>query len=716
MPAHRFKKLKLGIENPFGGTMGFEAQFWGEYIYAIQSDEIPTVSVFDALDKSNASGIHNKMKISRNYDTFCPAKCGIGEGKNNPRIYFGGTSSTNLNRRTHSFINATLDGFPYDVFGYYLGGVSGNTQFNEIIAFRSSTDDIYGYTVGNPILYKASTAFTGFIEAPDLQIYLVYAEEKITDTWIIPRYYWCVRSVMNDYYNYWYAEYGGNVYSEDDDTGEEEGDDDMIDIPTPSPNFAISSGMMKLYRLTLSDCNNLASDMWNKNMWSEAQHWFGENPPYEAIVSLGVVPYCPDSGTILSWGNHTTIKLAGHSLPTAEGYPITNPVYRVDFPEKTIGVEYGGSFLDYEPYTTVQANLPFIGWINLPSQFVVGHTIRISYIIDALSGGLNAFIANETTGVFAMHSASCMYTIPTSTADGGRLLDGIMTAATAGIELAGSGSITTTGALKTGNVLQHAFDTSVNMKGSSSGSMGWCTSQNIAIYVHRPKVLDYDQYAPCTGYPTARYMELQTCKGFTQVDSINLEGVPATKGELESFEAMLKTGIVIPATVSQPSYSTGTANRITLDIYSRTGCIHEVNKAGAITTLFTAVRGAFRTGDTPSITNPSIVVNMSFTSIALANYVHIAEFNRFYHIENMIALTAETTLLILSSDVLNSFWNNAKGCYAYVARQGNDTWSRSKMIDDKVVTGCLDGSTVDDYEIENPYPDARQYVVACAGS
>ncbi len=735
---------------------------YGNEIYALyapdlilwngNTDYTPAGYGFQWVD-GTTNMISRIKATSRTGTTVLPNAYGVPEG-GTPFNYikFGSTYPSSDGAPAAAVARATPDGTKY-CFGVNAAGATsgmlGWLVFLETNAVQYP-DPLATYEAGGNVRYGGANDVPsghsyGEILPNDFKIGLVYCKAYEGD---VPKFMWVIYCESWNFCRTYMIQYHWQdiVFTLSED-GDPEGDEPEMDIPfpIPEPNYAVASGMVKVYRLQLGDCQALASDMWNDNWWSQVSHWFGENPPYEAVSSLGVVPYAPDNGATLSWGSYASIGLAGHTLPTAKGYPVTQTTYYTDFASQYVPTAYSGSFLDYEPFTTVQALLPFIGYVNLPAQFVVGHMLTFRYVIDVISGGVNVFIGNETTGVFAMHSGSCLYTIPTSSAEGGRLLDGIMSAATAGVSLATGVSITrpTTGKQHLSaedvealgkyketqarqasvgrfanvvEVAQHAFDTTVSMRGSASGNMGFCASGNIYLYVHRPNVLDRSQYAPCVGFPTARYMPLSSCQGFTMVDSINLSGVPATKPEIERFEAMLHSGIVIPSAVVQPATSAGTSGMITLDLFTRTGCIHELNTSGSTTSRFTGITGAFRTGDTPTLSAPSVVVNNPFSDLSLVNYVHIAEFNRFYYVIDMIALTAETTLLVLSSDVLNSFWDSAKNTSAYIARQEDTSYVRNKLIDDKVVTGCMDGSTVDAYEISNPYAGAHQYIVVCAGA
>lgn len=705
MPQHRFKKLWNGVWNPFEGTVGYNQQFWGENIYAIQSDSEPTESVFAALDKTNATEVHTKMRLSRNYDTFCPAQCGIDPENNstNPRIFYGGTASITNGERDYSFLRTSISGEQEGIFLYYLGGYMGQTAFNDIIAFRSTNNERDGYTTGDPILWRLSNDLTGYVFAYDLEIYLVYCT-------LDNNYYWCVRSILNDYYRYWLCEYGMNVYSVDDDNGED--DKGMIEFPEINIDFAINCGLTHAYKMTNEQVRHLASDLWNDNFWSQISHLFGDNPPYDAIINIGLLPYpscIPNTTT-------ENITIGTTEAPTAVGQPITTQVYHVDFEDIRIDPFYNNYF-DYAPYTTVNVYLPFIGMITLPPEFVIGYTLSIRYYIDVISGACTCMIKNDEVGVFSVHNGSCMYSIPVSQAMGGHVLEGIANAVTGGINLSYGGALTSSSTdpvnftdrtaipvnmqstvlnknktptiAKTAGILTSAFNQNVVVRGAIGGNSGLTSFENeIPIVVTFPNVLDQSSYRPVVGKPVADYKRLSDLIGFTQVSDINLSGIVATKPEIEEIETMLKTGIIIPETPSQPATSSATAGRITVDMYSRIAPKNSVNYSGACSSVYMGTVGDFRTTDKPSITHPVIIVNKPITALSNVNYIYIKEFNRFYYVsEGMIALTAETTLIPLDVDVLNSFWSSISANEGYVTRSSDPRFTRIYMADDHAVIG-----------------------------
>lgn len=552
MPQHRFKKLWNGVWNPFEGTTGFSQQFWGENIYAIQSDTEPTESVYAALDKSNATEVHTKMKISRGYDTYCPVQCGIAADKN-PRIFFGGTGSVTNHIRDDSFLYSKITGETDGYFAYYLGGYYGQTGTNEIIAFKSSDGNTTGHTVGQPILWRISSSVTGYIEAPDLEIYLVYS---VADN----NYYWCVRSLLNNYYRYWLCEYGYAVYAEDDDTGEKE-EDDLIPIPS-LPTLGVANVGVRLYRA--SDYSALMSYMWGTdNFYNAINKLLGDQTPYECIVAFNVVPYGE------AFPSYSKADIIVGNVNTHVQAPETSQYAEINFGTVKISRLFNNA-LDFAPYTNVELFLPFIGRVKLPTDFVMDKTIGVVYHMDAVTGGCFAYITVEDIGVFQCEGGSCLIQLPISaqTANGAR--QSISSAMAAGASFASAGSVGSTITLpKSGKQITTygesdvlsgtsqalsgvnqawsalAAKDSYSTFGGLSLANGFLGLSNPVVYIHRPINATPSGYNNIVGYPASEITNLGNLSGFTQVKSINLGIAGASQEDLDEIEMLLKEGVIL---------------------------------------------------------------------------------------------------------------------------------------------------------------------------
>lgn len=81
------------------------------------------------------------------------------------------------------------------------------------------------------------------------------------------------------------------------------------------------------------------------------------------------------------------------------------------------------------------------------------------------------------------------------------------------------------------------------------------------------------------------------------------------------------------------------------------------------------------------ITNPRIILDMNAGDIS-ANYMYIADFNRYYYITGITILNGNQTEIIGHCDVLMSFWNAFKNsqCTAGRSSSNYDDYLEDPMI------------------------------------
>ena len=85
----------------------------------------------------------------------------------------------------------------------------------------------------------------------------------------------------------------------------------------------------------------------------------------------------------------------------------------------------------------------------------------------------------------------------------------------------------------------------VEKSGAMGGMGGMLAVQNPYIILTRPKQAIPAYQNTFTGYPSFITKTLSECSGYTEVESIHLENVPATDGELQEINDLLKSGVII---------------------------------------------------------------------------------------------------------------------------------------------------------------------------
>lgn len=254
-------------------------------------------------------------------------------------------------------------------------------------------------------------------------------------------------------------------------TPEEGGFDDTSDEVPPSELPSVSgtdSGLVTLFRPTLSELNQLGAYLWTHvGDFIENLNKLFKNP-MEYIVALNVFPVSPDVGTsrAINIGSFTT---------TIYMPPLTGQFMDVDC--GTIFIpEYWGSYLDYSPYTKIHAMLPFVGSVTLNTDEVMNQILGLKYRIDMLSGQCVAMITINNS-VYYQYSGECAVAVPVTGADWSRIysaaIGAVGSAITGGVSAAVAGThagVSATAAMAQARAAQSAAS-AVNAFGNLPGGV-----------------------------------------------------------------------------------------------------------------------------------------------------------------------------------------------------------------------------------------------------
>lgn len=133
--------------------------------------------------------------------------------------------------------------------------------------------------------------------------------------------------------------------------------------------------------------------------------------------------------------------------------------------------------------------------------------------------------------------------------------------------------------------------------------------------------------------------------------------------------------------------------RITL--YSTSSGHKEVTKNLSNATNYV---GAFRQGENPSDRDPIIRVSTPRNNLTSFNYAYIPLFSAYYFIRDRIAVTAETTELIMHKDVLMTYATGIRNQSAIIIRQASSSVANIELQDTNLV-------------VERTYLDAKEFLV-----
>ena len=309
---------------------------------------------------------------------------------------------------------------------------------------------------------------------------------------------------------------------------------DDIDFPNPPTLSAVSAGFITLFSPTTSQLNDLASYMWSSAFDLDTfKKLFAD--PMDAIIGVSIVPVpVPVSGS-------QNVKIGfvdtGVSMNVATTQYVT-----VDCGTLT-PAEYWGSALDYSPYTKFSIHLPYIGTRELNTDDIMGKTLQVKYNIDILSGACTAMIKCGGSILYEF-SGACATAIPVTGQNWTQLVTSCIQLAGAGIAVAASGGSAAGLLPSTANAVM-AMKPNIQRTGAVSGSAGMLGVQQPYLIWELPRQSLAQNYNTFVGYPSNITALLSTLSGFTQIESVHIENIPATQNELTEIETLLKEGVII---------------------------------------------------------------------------------------------------------------------------------------------------------------------------
>ena len=308
-----------------------------------------------------------------------------------------------------------------------------------------------------------------------------------------------------------------------------------VDIPNLPSISAASTGFISLFNPTLNQLNQLASYLWSDLF--QVDGWkklFAD--PMDAILGLSIVPVAVPSGGVreVKVGNIGT----GISLTIA-----SSQFVEVDCGSLDVN-EYWGAYLDYEPYTQAQIFLPYIGTRPISVDEIMGKKVRVVYHVDILTGACCCFVKCGDSVLYT-YNGQCSIPIPITGANYASIVNGVINiAASVGSLVATGGSSAPTAIPAIASSAVNQMKPQVEKSGSISGSAGVLNMQTPYLILIRPRQALPSKQNEFIGYPSLITVQLTELSGYTEVQSIHLENIPATQEELAEIESLLKGGVI----------------------------------------------------------------------------------------------------------------------------------------------------------------------------
>ena len=308
-----------------------------------------------------------------------------------------------------------------------------------------------------------------------------------------------------------------------------------IEIPGLPSISAASTGFISLFNPSLSQLNELSQYLWSDLF--EIDGWkklFAD--PMDAILGLSILPVqIPSSST-------KEVKVGNI------GTGITLNVANSQFVEVDCGSinvnEYWGAYLDYEPYTQAQIFLPYIGTRPISVDEIMGKTVSVVYHVDILTGACCCFVKCGDSVLYT-YNGQCSIPIPITGANYTSVVNGVISvAASVGSLVATGGASAPTSIPAIASSVVNQMKPQIEKSGSISGSAGVLNMQTPYLILIRPRQALPSKQNEFIGYPSLITVQLTELSGYTEVQSIHLENIPATQEELTEIQSLLEGGVI----------------------------------------------------------------------------------------------------------------------------------------------------------------------------
>lgn len=338
---------------------------------------------------------------------------------------------------------------------------------------------------------------------------------------------------------------------------------DPIDFPALPQGGALESGSIIAHRVVKQTLEAIFSKLWTKSIFDLDAMWQKSiQNPMDAIVSLHALPCSP---TVEADSNNIYIGNLDMEVTSPK---LTSQYIEVDCGTVTLN-EFWGSALDYSPYTRVEIYLPFIGVQTLRTEDVMKTAVHVKYHVDALTGDCIAFIKCGLSVLYTFNG-NCKMSIPLSArstdflqkvaAAAGLAIGAVGVSVGGGAALAGAtkpaqiaaAQKTATaadiqaysmGVSSAANVASTKINTS--RSGDISGGLSLMASFVPYFIIHRPVQSLAKDFNKFKGYTSNITKRLGDLTGFTEVEHVNLQGIPnATAAEMAEIKTALKNGVI----------------------------------------------------------------------------------------------------------------------------------------------------------------------------
>ena len=321
---------------------------------------------------------------------------------------------------------------------------------------------------------------------------------------------------------------------------------DKIDLNKPT--LSNVNVFNRSFAVNANTVKNLADFLWNADETKfqeivKGLALMGENP-MNGIIDLRLFPF---NVALKNSATQAEPIIIGRTNTGINGIKLTENVNSlIDLGECTFFTKFK-NFLDYEPYTTAQLYIPYIGVVPVSTAESMGHRISVKMIVDYTTGAGTAIVFKDDIP-FIYRNGVVGVSIPMTGNDSASyantVIGNVISGAVGGVTSITSGNIG--GMVSSAEKLYSGFATGTNYQEASASSPSVATWQPQKCYfiIDHPILNVPDNYGRTIGFACEKTGKLSDFKGFTIVSNPEIN-FRCTDNERQYMVNMLESGVFI---------------------------------------------------------------------------------------------------------------------------------------------------------------------------
>lgn len=303
------------------------------------------------------------------------------------------------------------------------------------------------------------------------------------------------------------------------------------------PDINIDTGLGAVYVPTIEQLNSFSQWLWSPNFIEQIKKLFSD--PMQGIIGLHQIYFTPEH-------NGTDTIHCGY-LDSGVSSDYTKKRY-IKINCGSVNVkEIFGNIFDYEPLTTIECYLPFIGIVPLKVGDVMRSTLSIEYVCDVLTGAClcNIYVLrDDIKALLYTYGGNCAVNYPLSSGSYMGIVSslvGVTMSVATGI-ISGGTSIP----LSIGGGAMSLLNAKTNVKtsGGYSGNTGAMGVKKPYLIIKNTLASMPDNYNKYIGNAYNDIKNISECVGYSVIENVQLIG-EMTDTEKEEIKNYLENGVII---------------------------------------------------------------------------------------------------------------------------------------------------------------------------